>query len=95
MKTTLTLLLLAGLALPICSAKDKGAADPAKKKAPDATKVFAKKDSDGNGSLSLEEFTKGAKDADKATKAFTKKDKDGDKQLSPAEFAAKPEKKKK
>ena len=69
------------------SAQEKKKADPAK--------VFARKDANGDGKLSKEEFTKGAKDAAMAEKAFGAKDKDKDGSLSKEEFAAAPAKKKK
>ncbi len=70
------------------------------KKKPDAAEVFKKKDKDGNGSLSLEEFVgKKASDdpakTERAKKAFAAKDKDNDMKLTLEEFKAMPEKKKK
>jgi Ca2+-binding EF-hand superfamily protein len=70
------------------------AADAAKPK-PDPEKVFAKKDTNGDKSLSLDEFKAGAKDAAKAEAAFKAKDKDGDGKLSLEEFKAQGGKKKK
>ena len=69
-------------------AKDKGGP----RKPGDPAKVFKKKDADGDGSLSLEEFTKGAKDAERAGKAFKRKDKDKDGSLSLEEFKSGPPK---
>ncbi|HEY1081078.1 MAG TPA: hypothetical protein VGE29_02390 [Prosthecobacter sp.] len=69
--------------------------DAAKKPKMDPEKAFAKKDANGDGKLSKEEFTKGAKDATKAEAAFTNKDKDKDGSLTKEEFAAGPKKKKK
>lgn len=63
------------------------AADAAKPKA-DPAAVFAKKDKDGDKSLSADEFKAGAKDAAKADEAFKKKDKNGDGKLSLEEFSA-------
>lgn len=82
----LTLAVFAGFTVD-ASAQEKKKADPAK--------VFAKKDANGDGKLSKEEFTKGAKDAAMAEKAFGTKDKDKDGSLSKEEFAAAPAKKKK
>lgn len=70
------------------------AADEAKKPAAgekpkaDPAAVFAKKDTNGDKSLSLDEFKAGAKDAAKAEETFKKKDKDGDGKLSLEEFSA-------
>lgn len=49
---------------------------------------FKKKDANGDGKVSKEEFTKGAKDAAKAEAAFTAKDKDKDGNLTLEEFKA-------
>ena len=65
-----------------------------KAKGPDREKAFKKKDTDGDGFLTKEEFTKGAKDAEKAAKSFTNKDKDKDGKVSLAEFTAAPRAKK-
>jgi len=83
--TLLALLAFAGIALD-ASAQEKKKQDP--------EKVFAKKDANGDGKLSKEEFAKGAKDAAMAEKAFGAKDKDKDGSLSKEEFAAAPKKKK-
>jgi hypothetical protein len=69
------------------------AADPAKPKA-DPEKVFAKKDSNSDKSLSLDEYKAGAKDAAKAEEMFKKQDKDGDGKVSLEEFKARGGKKK-
>ena len=68
-------------------------ADEAKKKEGDKPKAdpaaaFAKKDANGDGKLSKEEFTKGAKDAAKAETQFTARDKDKDGSVSKEEFMA-------
>jgi Ca2+-binding EF-hand superfamily protein len=62
-------------------------ADAEKPKA-DPAAMFAKKDANGDGKISKEEFLKGAKDAAKAEEAFAKKDKDKDGSLTKEEFAA-------
>ena len=59
-----------------------------KPKKPNTEKAFKKKDKDGDGFLSKEEFTANAKDATKAGTAFDKKDKDSDGKLTKEEFAA-------
>jgi Ca2+-binding EF-hand superfamily protein len=63
------------------------------KKPYDAAAAFAKKDANGDGKLSKEEFTKGAKDAAKAETQFTARDKDKDGSVSKEEFTAAPKKK--
>lgn len=85
--TILSVLALASISLHAAEGEKKPKADPAK--------VFAKKDANGDGKLSKEEFTKGAKDAEKAEKAFTAKDKDKDGSVSKEEFTAPGGKKKK
>ncbi len=73
---------------PEGGAKPEGGKKPegAEKAKPDLAAVFAKKDGNGDGKLSKEEFLKGAKDAAKAEKQFTAKDKDKDGSLSKEEF---------
>ncbi|HCN27272.1 MAG TPA: calcium-binding protein [Verrucomicrobiales bacterium] len=81
----LTVIAFAGITLD-ASAQEKKKQDP--------EKVFAKKDANGDGKLSKEEFTKGAKDAAAAEKQFTARDKDKDGSVSKEEFMAAPKKKK-
>lgn len=59
-------------------------------KAPDPQKIFSKKDANGDGSLSLEEYKTGMKDnqLEKAEKRFRKSDTNGDGKLSFDEFKA-------
>lgn len=56
--------------------------------------IFKKKDANGDGKISKEEFTKGAKDPAKAEERFTALDKDKDGSVSKEEFSAAPAKKK-
>ena len=63
------LLIAGGLTLNAADKGDKPKADP--------EAVFKKKDANGDGKLSKEEFTKGAKDPAKAEAAFDKLQKDG------------------
>lgn len=90
MKTTTSLVIALGLAATSLAHAEKKP-DAPKPGKPAPAKVFQKKDADGDGFLSKEEFVKGAKDADRAGKAFGRKDKDGDGKLSKEEFAAKPQ----
>lgn len=89
MKSTLAVLALAALILPAQAEEKKEAP---KGKGGDPAKMLKRKDADKNGSLSLEEFLKGAKDTDKATKMFKRKDKDKDGELSLDELKAGPPK---
>ena len=73
----------AACALPVAIA-----AEP--KKGPDPEKLFAKKDGNSDGSLTLEEFKTGLKDKalEHADKRFKKLDTSGDSKLSLDEFKA-------
>jgi Ca2+-binding EF-hand superfamily protein len=86
MKSTLAILALAALIIPAQAEEEK----KAPKRGGDPAKMLEKKDTDANGTLSLEEFIKGAKDPDKATKAFKRKDKDGNGELNLKELSKKP-----
>jgi Ca2+-binding EF-hand superfamily protein len=73
----------------------KGDAEGKKKKDPDA--AFNKRDANGDGRISVEEFV-GKKEGDRAEKmkaAFQKKDKDNDGFVTKDEMTAKGKKKKK
>lgn len=100
MKSLILLTLGLAFALPL-HAEDDAPAVPAEPAAPAAPvapakekakhtpeEMFKKKDKDGDGFISKDEFTKGSKDATKSAAAFAKKDKDGDGKISPAEMAA-------
>lgn len=69
-------------------------AEPKKKegKKPDPAKLFQKLDADGDGKVTLAEFTAKRPDDKKAAaeKQFKRKDKDGDGSLTLEEFTAKP-----
>ena len=84
--------LLVSASLSFAAEGDKKPAEGAKPKA-DPAAAFAKKDKNGDGKLSKEEFTAGAKDAAKAEAQFTAKDKDKDGSVSKEEFTAAPKKK--
>ena len=79
--------LVASLAI---AAAAVGPACAEEKKAPDPEKIFARKDADKDGSLTLEEFKAGLKPevAEKADKRFGKLDANGDGKLSLDEFKA-------
>lgn len=89
---TLTVIALAGFSL------NAAEGDAPKKPKMDPAKVFAKLDSNSDGSISKEEWAaspQSKKDSAKAEKAFAGKDKDKDGKLSKEEFTAAPKKKKK
>jgi len=98
MKHIILIALGFGLALPLHAEETKPADKPAgaettpapAKQKPDMGAVFKKKDKDGDGFLTKEEFVGKAKDATKAETAFTKKDKNSDGKVSLEEFTGKP-----
>lgn len=77
--------LVGGLAVPAHAAKEKDA---------DPQAAFEKLDADKDGKVTLEEFTKSAKDSEKAKKRFSKIDSNNDSSLSLEEFKAAAGKKK-
>jgi len=76
--------------LVVGSANLPGVAVAEPKKPVDPQKVFTRKDTNSDGSLSLEEYKAGMKpeQVDKADKRFKKIDTDGDGKLSFEEFKA-------
>lgn len=94
MKSLITILAAFAVATSFAfAAEEKKPAAGDKPKA-DPEKVFAKKDTNSDKSLSLDEFKTGAKDAAKAETQFKAKDKDADGKLSLEEFKAQGGKKK-
>ena len=91
--------LIAGMMLALSglfgTAYAKDDAKPEKKKRINPAELFGKKDKDGNGQLTLEEFLGKRASNEEAKKKgavyFKKKDKDGNGTLSKEEMAAKPE----
>lgn len=80
--------MLAVLALSALTVTAADAPKGGDKPKPTPEEFFKKKDTNGDGKLSKEEFTKGAKDAAKAEERFTALDKDKDGSLSLEEFKA-------
>ena len=95
MKVITSILALIALAATVHAAEGDKKPEAGKKKA-DPEAMFKKIDSNGDGSISKEEFMAGPgkKDAAKGEKAFAGKDKDKDGKLSKEEFTAAPKKKK-
>ncbi|MEK0445015.1 MAG: hypothetical protein RLZZ399_336 [Verrucomicrobiota bacterium] len=81
---------LLALSAPLTFAKEKGEKP---KHSPEES--FKKLDTNGDGKVSVDEFTAKAKDAEKAKEKFKTLDADGDGSLTLEEFSAKPEGKKK
>ena len=69
---------------------EKKAATTAEAPKRDLDAVFKKRDTNGDGSITLEEFKTGAKDPAKAEAAFKRRDKDGDGKITLEEFKAPP-----
>lgn len=89
MKSIITLFAVVGLSsIGFAADKAEGGKKPegAAKKPVDMEAMFKKKDANGDGKLSKEEFLKGSKDAAKSEKQFAAKDKDKDGCLTCDEF---------
>ena len=84
MKSTLALLALAALVIPVQA--EEGKKGP--KKGRDPAKMIEKKDTDGNGSLSLEEFIEGMPNTERATAIFKRLDADSNGELTVEELKA-------
>lgn len=78
----------AAMAAVVVSAFVPAAFAQGAKKAPDPNKVFSRKDADGDGKITLDEFKAGMKEpqAEKAGKRFSKLDTNRDGTLSREEF---------
>jgi Ca2+-binding EF-hand superfamily protein len=90
MRLMLTTCLLCLAALPLSAQAELIAQDKEPKKDRDAAAVFSKRDANGDGKLSLEEFKSGMKDRGlaKADQRFKKFDADGNGSISLEEFKA-------
>lgn len=91
MKTCIQTLGILALAITFTHGQDAPAGGGQEKKRPDPEKIFKKLDSDGNGSVSLEELKashKGQKDPAKAEEVFKKIDADSNGSISEQEFKA-------
>ena len=88
--TSILLAFLVAASFSLAQEKKEG-----EKKKGDPAAAFAKKDKNGDGKLSKEEFTAGAKDAAKSEQQFAARDKDKDGSISKEEFTAPGGKKKK
>lgn len=91
--TALLFALLLSATMTYAADEPKKAAEGDKPKA-NPEEMFKKKDANGDGKLSKDEFTKGAKDAAKMEERFTALDKDKDGSVTKEEFASGGKKKK-
>ncbi len=87
--TTCLLIAFTCLALSVLVSGVAKAEEKARKK-PDPAKMFEKKDADGDGALTLDEFKKGMKDKqlEGAEKRFKRLDADGDGKVTLEEMKA-------
>lgn len=92
--TALLFALLLSATMTYAAEGDKPKPAEGDKPKPNPEEYFKKKDANGDGKLSKDEFTKGAKDAAKAETRFTTLDKDKDGSVTKEEFSAAPAKKK-
>ena len=91
MRTITTRLMIAFTCLGLSAAVTSSArAEEKPKKKPDPAKMFEKKDADGDGALTLDEFKKGMKDKqlEGAEKRFKRLDTDGDGKVTLEEMKA-------
>jgi EF-hand domain pair len=73
---------------PATAEAKPAAGSTAEKPKRDPEAMFKKRDTNSDGSINLDEFKTGAKDASKAEQAFKKRDKDGDGKITLEEFKA-------
>ncbi len=91
MKLTLIAVALAALVMPLHAARDGGGRHRGgrnKEKAHHPQAAFHRKDKDGNGQLSEQEFAAGAKNEKRADRRFKKEDADSNGEISRKEFKA-------
>lgn len=87
-RSSVATVVVTGLAIGAVLLPAVASAEP--KKAADPQKIFSRKDTNSDGSLTLDEYKAGMKpeQAEKADKRFKKSDTDGDGKLSFDEFKA-------
>ena len=90
MKTTIQTLVILALAGSITCAQDDRERKRENRERPNPAEIMKKLDTNGDGSISKDEFLAGERaqnNPERAAKAFTHMDSDGDGQLSPKDFA--------